>query len=132
MRRRSWKRKQEPITEASSEDDSIVLESSVNNSVQPLEDGSSAGSEFRQENCEIQPMNVEFRPLNSDLRPDNSTIRPPKNDYPGSEDKGGPLCRRRGARNGERDVTGRGRRSRRHCNPTCCRSQPRLRRRHHP
>ncbi|MED6125031.1 hypothetical protein PIB30_064568 [Stylosanthes scabra] len=43
MRRRFWKRKQEPVTEASPEDDSIVLESSVNNSVQPLEDGSSAG-----------------------------------------------------------------------------------------
>ncbi|MED6121690.1 hypothetical protein PIB30_032569 [Stylosanthes scabra] len=86
MRRRFWKRKQEPVTEESPKEDSTVLESTVNNSVQPLEDGSSAGSEFQQENCEIQPMNVEFRPLNSDLRPDNSTIRPPRNDYPGSEE----------------------------------------------
>ncbi|MED6186092.1 hypothetical protein PIB30_063476 [Stylosanthes scabra] len=56
MRRRLWKRKQEPVTEEPPEDGSSVIKSSENNSVQLLEGSDSANNEFR-------PMNSEFRLL---------------------------------------------------------------------
>ncbi|MED6226730.1 hypothetical protein PIB30_106594, partial [Stylosanthes scabra] len=69
MRRRFWKRKQEPEVEDPPEDVS-------SETVRQLEGGSSAGTEFRHENYEIQPINSESRAMNSEIRPVNSEIRP--------------------------------------------------------
>ncbi|MED6202459.1 hypothetical protein PIB30_105691, partial [Stylosanthes scabra] len=79
MHRRFWKRKQEPEAENPPEDVS-------SETVHQLEGGSSAGTEFRRENYEIQPMNSEFRAMNSEFRPVNSGIRPLRNDFPGSDE----------------------------------------------
>ncbi|MED6142332.1 hypothetical protein PIB30_112609, partial [Stylosanthes scabra] len=62
MRRRFWKRKQEPEAEDPPED--VSLET-----VHQLEGGGSAGTESRRENYEIQPMNSKVRPVNSEIRP---------------------------------------------------------------
>ncbi|MED6154688.1 hypothetical protein PIB30_115110, partial [Stylosanthes scabra] len=78
MRRRFWKRKQESEAEDLPEDVS-------SETVHQLEESSSAGTESRRENYEIQPMNSEFRAMNSEFRPVNSGIRPPRNDFPGSD-----------------------------------------------
>ncbi|MED6190690.1 hypothetical protein PIB30_108217, partial [Stylosanthes scabra] len=72
MRRRFWKRKQEPEAVEPPEDESSVVKSSENNSVRLLEGSGSANNDFR-------PMNSEFRPV-------NSGIRPPRNDFPGSDE----------------------------------------------
>ncbi|MED6213147.1 hypothetical protein PIB30_090413, partial [Stylosanthes scabra] len=72
MRRRLWKRKQEPEVEEPPEDGSSVIKSSENNSVQLLEASGSA--------------NNDFRPMNSEIRPVNSRVRPPRNDFPGSDE----------------------------------------------
>ncbi|MED6141959.1 hypothetical protein PIB30_108603, partial [Stylosanthes scabra] len=69
MRRRFWKRKQEPEAVEPPEDGSSVGKSSENNSVRLLKGSGSANNDFR-------PMNSEFRPV-------NSGIRPPRNDFPG-------------------------------------------------
>ncbi|MED6214560.1 hypothetical protein PIB30_104127, partial [Stylosanthes scabra] len=69
MRRRFWKRKQEPEAEDPPEDVS-------SETVHQLEGSSSAGTESRRENYEIQPKNSEFRAMNSKVRPVNSEIRP--------------------------------------------------------
>ncbi|MED6165532.1 hypothetical protein PIB30_100426, partial [Stylosanthes scabra] len=55
MRRRFWKRKQEPEAEDPPEDVS-------SETIHQLEVGSSAGTESRRENYEIQPMNSKVRP----------------------------------------------------------------------
>ncbi|MED6226842.1 hypothetical protein PIB30_107671 [Stylosanthes scabra] len=69
MRRRFWKRKQEPEAEDPPEDVS-------SETVHQLEGSSSAGTGSWRENYEIQPMNSEFRAMNSKVRPVNSEIRP--------------------------------------------------------
>ncbi|MED6215018.1 hypothetical protein PIB30_109184, partial [Stylosanthes scabra] len=62
MRRRFWKRKQEPEAEDPPEDVS-------SETVHQLEGSSSAGTGSRRENYEIQPMNSKVRPVNSEIRP---------------------------------------------------------------
>ncbi|MED6151096.1 hypothetical protein PIB30_078994, partial [Stylosanthes scabra] len=86
MRRRLWKRKQEPITEEPPEDGSSVLKSSENNSIQLLEGSGSANNKFRPRNSEFRPVNSELRLINSEFRPGNSRVRPPRNDFPGSDE----------------------------------------------
>ncbi|MED6218866.1 hypothetical protein PIB30_030528 [Stylosanthes scabra] len=68
MRRRFWKRKQEPEDEDPPEDGSAEIKSSENNFVHPSDDRGSASNESRSMNSEIQPVNSEIRLVNSEIR----------------------------------------------------------------